>query len=402
MAYQPIKNKPNPVVTWSELTTHFWEDSPGDHRFYKCVEVNNHVLFIGGLSDEFAGSRGYDIIPTLSVTRGSVWKKKWNFRKANGDIPRVRYGHTATRVDNKVFVFGGRDPVSDVALGDFYFLDLDIMRWRQIPVPDTDEGWTGRYSHTCTHLNKCLFIIGGIAQTRVPMHHLSDVWIFNLSQWTWEKRVNNLFIESTPPQSPPQDNGQSSRSSVGIAEHVAIPLPSNEILIIGGSSHVVNFSATEGASDLTRLWKFNVDTRVWQQITHVIPRHPHLLVRVPPNLDTMVHHAATWRKGKGGDGTLEIFIHGGYVDGGFNGDLRVIVVEADGTLKWVFPRNVYSFGFELSPELRHHNLIVVNDDLYILGGMKDMGAQNASFCCNPFSDPTNFTNIYTMRLPESF
>lgn len=41
-----------------------------------------------------------------------------------GTIPPPRYGHTVTRVGNKVFLFGGRDTYSTNTLNDFYYLDL--------------------------------------------------------------------------------------------------------------------------------------------------------------------------------------------------------------------------------------------------------------------------------------
>jgi hypothetical protein len=100
----------------------------------------------------------------------------------------------------------------------------------------------------------------------------------------------------------------------------------------------------------------------------------------------MIHHAAAWRRTPRG---LEILIHGGFDDGGFNHAIRVLHIskystvicmnpsyilsfaisffffaDNDGHMNWIFPKNSLLGAFE-APELRHHNMVLVGNKLYL-------------------------------------
>jgi len=402
--YEPIQGKPVSQITWTKLPTGFFQDTPGDLHFYKCVEVNNHLLLIGGISEEYPESRGYDIIPTLSVSKvnplGSSWR--WNFRKASGDIPPVRYGHTVTRVDNKAFLFGGRNPTTDVAFNDFYYLDLDILRWRKIEASKGNPP-SPRYDHTCTFVESSLFIIGGITQIQTPMDFLGDVHVFDLEGWKWE--------ENDAKNSEGASSSQGSNRQFAIAGHIAVPhvyQGNSEILVFGGSSQVVDFGNPKGTHPnhaFNRFYRFKIASRTWEKVNAQIPVNQRVTQVVQgessSTFDSMVHHAATWRQTYRG---LEILIHGGYVDGSGHNEIRVLQISDDGHFKWIFPPNTYYVIFD-TPELRHHNMVVIEDELYLLGGMKDLGKQSFPFLCLfclPNFDILNYTSIFKVTLPLAF
>lgn len=404
--YEPIDRKP-PLLTWTELTPGLLEEAPGDLHLFQCVEVNQHVFVIGGVSEEYPWSRGYEVVPVLSVCEEEKggWRSQWygwNFRKATGDIPTTRFGHTVTRVGQKIFLFGGRDPATDVALDDFYFLDIDIMRWRKIVPNAGGKGPSARYNHTCTYLENCLYIIGGIGNGQNPMEFFSDVHVFDLVGWKWEDNEANAESSSS---------ARGGNLQYAIAGHIAIPHElqgSSEILVFGGSSQPVEFDnprATHPNHTFNRFYKFKIATRTWEKVSFQIPANqpttPEFLGESSSKFDSMIHHAATWRRTNRG---LEVLIHGGLDDGGDNHGIRVLHVGDDGHFQWIFPQNRLYLAYN-APELRHHNMVLIGNDLYLLGGMKDLGKQVSPFLCLslfPCFEVIDYTSIYKVTLPPAF
>jgi len=335
---------------------------------------------IGGVSEECAASKGYEIIPALTITKKDLcWgspTRKWNFRKTSGDIPSERYGHSATKVGNKVFVFGGRDPHSTTTFNDFYYLDLDIMVWSKIELEGEPSP---RYDHTCTYANKCLFVIGGFDSNQTGAQFGNNVGIFNLEKWTWE-------------DSGPQAN-------IAIAGHIAIPYTSTTnpyVLVFGGTSHLVDFStpdyiAVERQQPLKKCLMFEIENRKWDSFD----------AKIPIELGPITFHAATWRhKKKGG---MQIFINGGFIDGNSaTSHTLILTIEQHRMFNWTTPTDKYNH-FLGTPVLRHHNMLIVEDELYLLGGLKDLGKQPSPyFCwCFPCLEILNYTTIYKISLPDA-
>jgi len=340
------------------------------------VEVNNHIMLIGGVSEECSDSKGYEIIPTLTVTKKDLcWgspTRKWNFRKATGDIPSKRYGHTATRAGNKIFVFGGRDPHSTTSFSDFYYLDLDIMVWKRIELPGEPSP---RYNHTCTYVKKRLFVIGGVDSGQNGALFGNNIGVFNLENWAWE---------------------EGSLTSMGIAGHIAIPYTSTTnpyILVFGGSSHLVDFSTPDYTSSIQPLKKFimfEIESRKWEYID----------TKLPTEIGPVTFHAATWRHQK--KGGMQIFINGGFKDRSDDvNHTLILTIEQHRIFNWTTPTERY-FSFVETPVLRHHNMVIIEDELYLLGGIKDLGKQPSPYLCGciPCIDILNYTTIYKIELPE--
>jgi len=362
----------------SSSTNGGWEESPGDLRFYKCVAVNSHILFIGGVSEEYSASKGYSIIPALSITKKDLcWgchTRRWNVRQAFGDIPPERYGHTATRVGSKVFVFGGRDPKSTVTFNDLYCLDLDTMVWTKV---EEKGNPSPRYDHTCTYVNNRLFIIGGYdSNSQSPVNFRNNVGIFNLENWSWEN----------------------TGATVAIAGHIAIPYTSTTnpyILVFGGATNFVDFTSpdfvhTNKHQPLTKFLMLEIESKKWESID----------AELPVELGSVMFHAATWRHKK--NGAMQVFIHGGFKDGSdASNHTLILTIEQHRMFSWTTPVEKY-YSIVDTPVLRHHNMFVIEDELYLLGGMKDLGRQPSPYFlgCFPCLELLNYTSVYKISLPE--
>jgi len=304
---------------------------------------------------------------------------KWNFRKATGELPPERVGHTVTRVGNKVFLFGGRDPHSTTTFNDFFFLDLDLMVWTQIEPPETQIPPSPRYDHTCTYIHKRLFFIGGIDSTVLPMQYRSHVGVFNLELWEWE-------------------NSSSSAPSVTMAGHVAVPFTSTTgevkyILTLGGHSHVVDFSKPDFRHPsqheyLTKAQIYRIESKTWET------RDTGL------QLDPTIYHAAAWRPLR--DGSLQVFIQGGFTDGSdLPDDMVVLRMDQRG---YIWKQQQQSLNRIINtPALRHHNMVIVEDSLFLLGGLKDLGRQPSPYWlfCFMCTDILAQTPVFEIALPEA-
>ncbi|XP_064600736.1 LOW QUALITY PROTEIN: kelch domain-containing protein 2-like [Liolophura sinensis] len=109
----------------------------------------------------------------------------WSNPKCKGVVPVARAAHAAARVDNRVFVFGGRN--LEQRLGDLYELNLSTLTWSKELQPIGNRP-CGRSWHTLTKISgPRLFLYGGYTQDKKP---LGDAWLFdvNLVQWTKLRR----------------------------------------------------------------------------------------------------------------------------------------------------------------------------------------------------------------------
>ena len=132
-----------------------------------------------------------------------------NFLGLSGRGPRppgpvARYGHTATLVGSRMFVFGGRG-ANGVNLRDLWYLDLQTWRW--VPVSATTAGPMPRFYHAATAVGRKLVLHGGWSGTvstksrqessgletlaanesRAAKSVFDDLWVFDTDTFVWVK-----------------------------------------------------------------------------------------------------------------------------------------------------------------------------------------------------------------------
>jgi len=110
--------------------------------------------------------------------------KEWTRARASGPSPMGRYGHVATMVGSKFFIFGGQ--VGSEFLDDIWAFDLNSLKseptWEQYdPVPDSPKP-ARRTGHVCVTYGDCIVIFGGTD----GQYHYNDTWMFDVPtrQWT--------------------------------------------------------------------------------------------------------------------------------------------------------------------------------------------------------------------------
>eukprot|EP00455_Lapot_gusevi_P012138 TRINITY_DN1569_c0_g1_i3.p1 TRINITY_DN1569_c0_g1~~TRINITY_DN1569_c0_g1_i3.p1 ORF type:complete len:358 (-),score=22.21 TRINITY_DN1569_c0_g1_i3:13-1011(-) len=103
--------------------------------------------------------------------RFDLESKRWEPLESKGDKPSGRNAHTASRVDNTMYIVGGS--TSDGPCNDVYSLDLDTLEWQRVQPANamaelkSEEGEddlevpVGREMHTAVVMNSSLMVLGG-------------------------------------------------------------------------------------------------------------------------------------------------------------------------------------------------------------------------------------------------
>ncbi|XP_051176150.1 kelch domain-containing protein 4-like [Leptopilina boulardi] len=148
-------------------------------------------------------------------------KKEWSVIKVPG-APPPRCGHQASIVPSgkgDLWIFGG-EYTSQSESQFYHYRDLWVYRlgekkWEKITAPG---GPTARSGHRMTYMKKQLFIFGGFHDNLRDYKYFNDVYIFDLSSYTWSK------IEVS-------GNSPNPRSGC-----IVLPTPDNKLLVYGGYS----------------------------------------------------------------------------------------------------------------------------------------------------------------------
>ncbi len=80
----------------------------------------NRLLIFGG----YDGKKNHNELHILDIEN-----LKWSWGETWGCEPEARNGHSATVVDNKMYVIGGWLGSGTFASNDVYILHLDKMEW---------------------------------------------------------------------------------------------------------------------------------------------------------------------------------------------------------------------------------------------------------------------------------
>eukprot|EP01127_Copromyxa_protea_P009545 TRINITY_DN2261_c0_g1_i1.p1 TRINITY_DN2261_c0_g1~~TRINITY_DN2261_c0_g1_i1.p1 ORF type:complete len:525 (-),score=82.62 TRINITY_DN2261_c0_g1_i1:143-1717(-) len=229
-------------------------DIPPARERHTASLIGKNMFVIGGYnrsSDLYFNS--VYIFDTVSLT--------WSKVDTRGNIPERRCGHTASVIDGKIWIFGGRVKVK---LGDS-FLDDSVTQYRNDVYcydPERSEwsryepighGPSGRALATATVVGRKIYIFGG-ANSVGNRHDTSgfcDLYALDIDTMTWSE----VETKSTPPQP--------------CYGHSATYIGNNQILMFGGKG----FQVTANIS------VFDISTNEWKHMAFagntLVPRWGH-------------------------------------------------------------------------------------------------------------------------------
>lgn len=142
-----IENKvwfqPNCTGTGSENV------GPGPRAFHVAVAIDCHMFIFGGRS-------GRNRLGDFWMLDTDIWQ--WAELTGYGDVPSARDFAAGASIGNgKIVLYGGWD--GSKWLSDVYILDTISLEWRQLPI--TGPSPAPRCGHTATMVEKRLLILGG-------------------------------------------------------------------------------------------------------------------------------------------------------------------------------------------------------------------------------------------------
>jgi len=157
------------TMSWSQA--YVAGTTPAARSRHTATLVENKLYIFGGGDD----SRVYNDMYVLD-TETMAWSRP----QVSGVIPSLRWGHTATLITTKspkILIFGGHD--SKRMLNDVHLFDIETLTWSQPIINGT--ACSARAGHTATLVNNKLIIFGGGDGNRV----LNDIYIINIDSMSW-------------------------------------------------------------------------------------------------------------------------------------------------------------------------------------------------------------------------
>lgn len=196
----------------------------------------------------------------------------------NINPPSARFGHTAVPINNSMFIFGGS---TGSLLNDLWKYDLNTQTWSQA---SATGGPSARQEHASTSINNTLFILGGVTSSV----RSNQFWQYNTTTQVWTQQANFNFsgISGATCVSLHNyiyvfggiDNSLSAYNQVyqynrltnawtalSVAGGVPEARQYHTAVIIG--TDMLIFGGQASAPFLNDLWKFNILTQQWLQLS---------------------------------------------------------------------------------------------------------------------------------------
>lgn len=146
---------------------------PEPRAFHTATTVEDKVLIYGG-----RGGKGeaFTHLNFFDTSRG-----KWNRLTVTGKTPPGRFMHSASLVDTTLYVFGGTDGTR--YMNDLHALDLERLTWS--PVERRGEAPSPRALHTAVSLDGIFLTFGGNCPTTHSMDYFNDTHVFDPRTGAW-------------------------------------------------------------------------------------------------------------------------------------------------------------------------------------------------------------------------
>ncbi|WOL03473.1 rab9 effector protein with kelch motifs isoform X4 [Canna indica] len=142
------------IWQWSELTS--FGDLPSPREFAASSAIGNRKIVMYGGWDGKKWLSDVYILDTMSL--------EWTELSINGSAPPPRCGHSATMVEKRLLIFGGRGGSGPI-MGDLWALkglideEIETPGWTQLKLPGQNP--SPRCGHTVTSGGHYLLLFGG-------------------------------------------------------------------------------------------------------------------------------------------------------------------------------------------------------------------------------------------------
>ncbi|KIJ46380.1 hypothetical protein M422DRAFT_66743 [Sphaerobolus stellatus SS14] len=180
------------LVSTRDLTATLLEtigDTPPPRVGHSSALVSTVVIVWGG---DTKGDGNIDEPHDDALYLFNTGTREWTKVSTAGRTPVGRYGHAATMVGTRFFVFGGQ--VGGEFLNDLWAFDLNTLKvaepmWEEY-LPADGVVPPPRTGHICVTYNDRIYIFGGTD----GRFHYNDTWVFDVATRTWRELTCIGFI----------------------------------------------------------------------------------------------------------------------------------------------------------------------------------------------------------------
>lgn len=142
-----------------------YPEVPFQRYGHTAVAYKHNVYMWGGRNDEMCCN-----ILFCFDTRTHKWSKP----EVDGRIPGVRDGHSACIIDHNMYIFGGFEEQLNQFSCQVHCLNLETMTWSHILTTETPPSY--RDFHTATILNDRMYVFGGRGDRHSPYHTQEEIY----------------------------------------------------------------------------------------------------------------------------------------------------------------------------------------------------------------------------------
>jgi len=150
--------------------------APASRGGHTAVLADTQLVIFGG--HRYGGTGTFQYFNDVNVL--DVESSTWHDVRCAGEPPSPRYGHSATLIGRRMFVFGGRGE-GGALLDDMFLLDLDEWCW--VNVSPTTAAPAARFEHGCCTVGPRIVVFGGWNGKAC----FNDLWVFDTDSFTWMK-----------------------------------------------------------------------------------------------------------------------------------------------------------------------------------------------------------------------
>ncbi|CAH4036449.1 unnamed protein product [Pieris brassicae] len=169
------------IYKWAPVDYGNLKEAPFQRYGHTCVAYGDKIYLWGG--------RNYNV-PCDIVYCFDTEELKGGGPLVTGRIPNGKDGHSACIVNNKMYIFGGFDYITDEYTNNLHYLNLHTMEWCYVCAKGSPP--VGRDFHTALAYGDRMYIFGGRSELSRP--HSNDqeyycdlVYYFDTLTETWVK-----------------------------------------------------------------------------------------------------------------------------------------------------------------------------------------------------------------------
>lgn len=142
-----------------------YPDVPFQRYGHTAIAYEHKVYIWGGRNDEIV----CDILFCFDTKT-----LKWSKPLATGKVPGARDGHSACLYGNRMYIFGGFEEMIDKFSCDVHYLDLETMHWTFVDTRGDPPSY--RDFHSATIVNHKMFVFGGRGDSWGPYHSQEEIY----------------------------------------------------------------------------------------------------------------------------------------------------------------------------------------------------------------------------------